>query len=698
MKNELKDIFRPRSVAIIGISSKERSLSRKIYTNIKEFGYTGIIYLVNPTVEIIETVKVYPSILSIPDPVDMAVIIVPAAHVAVSLEECGKKGVRSAVIISAGFKEIGPVGLQREHDLLKIAKKYNIRVVGPNCMGVLNSDPDIRLNATFALVHPPYGSVALIAQSGALGDLLMERAYDENLGINKFFSIGNKMDVSSNDLLGSFLDDPDINLILMYLEDFGNPRKFIKIAREMTLKKPIIAVKAARTFAGQKAASSHTGTLVSSDDAVDAIFEQVGIIRANTIDEMFDYAKGFKCAKEYLGNRVAIITNAGGPAIMATDAFTTDGFVLAQFGKKTQEAIRKIVPKEGAVNNPVDMIASGTPEQLQNLMSLALKDPNVDIAVLIYMSPLYTNVDEVISRMSLVVKGTHKPVLTCMLGLKTVPKELYKNVDLQYPIFEFPESAVKAVSTLRKYTTFKQRDKGKLRSFDNDKAAVSRVLDRVKKEGRKRLTYTECKEALTAYGFRFPKGLLVNSIEEALEHGAELEYPVVMKISSSEIAHKTDIGGVRTGIRDVNELLLAYRTMKNDIKSGVWKKAEGVVLERMVKGGVETIIGMRSDPKFGPLIVFGLGGVMVEIMEDVCVKIPPLTDEDADRMIRSLKGFPLLTGYRGDTPKDVAKVKELLQRFAQFIVDFEEIEGMEMNPLIVLEKDALCVDAKITLK
>ncbi len=698
MSNELLEIFRPKSVAIIGISSSEITLSRKIYTNMKEFGYTGIIHLVNPKAPIIETVQTYPSILDVNGDVDLAVIIVPGRFVADVLEECGKKGVKGAVIISAGFREIGEVGREREKVLMKIARKYKIRLIGPNCMGILNADPDIKLNATFALVHPPFGSVGLIAQSGALGDLLMERAYDENIGINKFFSIGNKMDITSNDLLEAWMDHPDISLIMMYLEDFGNPRKFVEIARKITAKKPIIALKAARTFAGQKAASSHTGAMVSSDEAVEAVFEQVGIIRANSINEMFDFAKGFKCGGEYFGNRVAIITNAGGPAIMATDAFITDGFELSQFSKKTQTAFDKMVPDEGSIANPVDLIAAGTPQGFQDLMEIALDDENVDLAMLIYMSPLYSNVDEVIELMSKVVHNTDKPVLTCMLGLKTVPKELYKSEELAYPIFEFPISAVRAASTFRKYSLWKERQKGRVKNFKVDMKRAKKVIDKVKKKKRIKLTYTECKEVLSAYGFQFPQGNLAKTADDVLELGAKLEFPVVMKISAPELSHKSDIGGVVTDIRDVNELLLTYNKMKKAVGKTVWKKAEGVIVERMVKGGVETIIGMKCDPKFGPLLVFGLGGVMVEIMKDVAVRIPPLTDQDADEMMKAIKGYPLLTGYRGDTPKDVKKVSQLLQRFSKLVLDLEDIETLEINPLIVMEKGALCVDAKIMLK
>jgi acetyltransferase len=615
------------------------------------------------------------------------------------MEECGKKGVKGAVIISAGFKETGPEGKKREEELLKIAKKHNIRVIGPNCMGILNADPDIRLDANFALVHPPYGSVALIAQSGALGDMLMEKAYNENLGINKFFSIGNKMDVTSNDLLEAFAEDKDINLVLMYLEDFGDPRKFAEVARKITQKKPVIAMKAARTFAGQKAASSHTGTLIGSDEAVDAIFDQVGIIRANSIGEMFDYAKGFKCGGGYQGNRVAIVTNAGGPAIMATDAFITDGFEMAKFSDKTAKAIRRIIAEEGASGNPVDLIASGSPQQFQKVMELALKDPNVDMAVLLYMSPLYSNVDEIVARLTKLVEYTTKPVLACMLGLWTVPAELYKSKELKYPIFQFPESAVKAISGLRRYHLWKKRQHGKLKRFKVDKNKAKKVLGKVKKQKRTRLTYTECKEVLSAYGFRFPDGALVKNADDALEAGAELEFPVVMKISSLELSHKSDIGGVILDIRDVNELLLAFNKMKKNIKPRVWKRAEGITIEQMIKGGVETILGMKQDPKFGPLVVFGMGGIMVEIMGDFTVRIPPLTDQDAEEMIMAMKGYPLLTGYRGDTPKDIKNLIELVQRFSHLVVDFEgEIESMEINPLIALEKGACCVDAKIVLK
>jgi acetyltransferase len=645
--------------------------------------------------------KAYPNVLAIPGPVDLAFVVVPKQFVLDAVNDCGKKGVRGIVVITAGFKEIGELGVQLENDLVKIVKRYNMRMVGPNCMGIINTDTAIKMHGTFAPAHPLRGHVGFMSQSGALGNIILDYAKELNIGFSKFVSLGNKADISGNDILEDLESDENTNLILMYLESFGNPRKFTKIVRRISKNKPIIAVKAGRTHAGAQAASSHTGALAGMDVAVDALFEQCGVHRATSIEELFDYALAFANQPLPKGNRVAILSNAGGPAIIATDACVSLGLEMAEFEPKTTKFLRKNLPEEASVKNPVDILGDGGPERYRMSLEAIIKDPNVDAVITVFVPPQITNPLEVAKAITEVGNKYTKPVLGCFMGREELLAGIEELEEHNVPAYTFPESAAKALSGMYSYYQWTHKKFGRPKKFKIDNSSAKKVIEKVKKEGRTQLTAFEVEQILTAYGFSFPKCGIANTPAEALKHAKKVGYPVVLKISSSKIMHKSDIGGVMLNIHDEKELKKGYQAMKAALKKhNVDKDIEGIQVQEMIQGGKETILGVTNDPQFGPLIMFGLGGVYVEVLKDVSFRVHPLTDLDAKEMIQSIQGYKLLSGVRGEEPVDIEQIQENLLRLSQLVSDFPEIEEVDVNPLLAFQKGETCrvVDAKMVLK
>ena len=699
-------LFYPQSVAVIGASRDPETVGGAIFRNILEFGFTGTVFPVNRSAPAVGGVKAYPSILDVPGDVDLAVIVVPSAAVLEVVDECAQKGVGSLIVISAGFGETGEEGREREHSLREKIHSYGLRLLGPNCLGMLNTDKDVSINATFAPVIPPSGRISMGSQSGALGIALLDYARSINLGMAQFVSIGNRVDISSNDLLEFWEDDEDTDIVLLYLESFGNPRKFSRIARRVSRKKPIIVMKSGRSAAGARAASSHTGALAATDVAVDALFHQAGVIRVDTIEEMFGVAQVLAYQPLPRGNRVAIITNAGGPGILAVDACESYGLSVPPLSEATQKKLSQFLPQEASVANPVDIIASATAEQYRQALATVLDAPEVDAVILIYIPPLVTRPEEVASAVREVVASHQgeKPLVACFMMSRGSPVNLQLDNNRYIPSFVFPEYAVQALAQAYSYTRYREMPEGKVPSFpDIDSEKASDFLHasvKVTEEG----TWLPPEVAINLiqmYGIPVVPTVSAASATEAAKKAKELGFPVVMKLRSSTIIHKTDVGGVILGLKSAEKVRQAFNDITRRLKElGREDEMEGVMLQPMVSGGQEVIVGVSQDPVFGPLVMVGLGGVQVEMIKDVAFSLHPLIDLDPERMLRQLKSLPMLTGWRGSHPRDVNALKEVLLRFSALIEDFPEIDQMEINPLIVFDEGKGCaaVDARVLVR
>jgi len=701
MNNSLDGIFRPCSIAIIGASSREGTIGHSILHNLIGFNFNGKVFPVNPKANFIHSIKCYSTILDVPDAVDLAVVVVPADHVKGVLEQCGKKGCKGVVVITSGFKEVGEDGARLERELLEIVRKHGMRMIGPNCFGVLNTDPEFSMNATFSKVQPLKGNVAFMSQSGALGEAILGLANELNLGFSQFASVGNKADISGNDILLYWADDPHTDIILLYLESFGNPREFTRIARGLARHKPIVAVKAGRTAAGARAISSHTGVLAGLDVGVNALFEQCGVYRVTSMDEMFDIAVALSNQPLPKGDRIAIITNAGGPGILATDAVVSLGMTMAQFEKKTIKLLRDKLPAVASVNNPVDVIAAGGPDSYRIAMDAVLSDRNVDAVICIFVPPVVVDHRAVIDGIVEMIDkhNNDKPVLGCFMAGATKIAGSEELVTRRIPVYTFPESAAKAMNALVHRAEWLKRPQTRVINFkdvDHDRAAE--IIEKATKEKRETILGVDALEILDAYGINIARAMRCENVKEAQKAAAVLRLPVIMKIDAPEIVHKTDVGGVSGDLRTEAEVKKAFEAMKK--KFGKAEGPGGVIVQELISGGVETIIGMFHDPSFGPLLMFGLGGVYVEVMKDVAFKIHPVTSYGAQEMIESIKGYPLLNGFRGAPAVDFKCLQETVQRLSQVVTDFPQLESFDVNPFIAAAKreNSKAVDARFMLK
>ncbi len=695
----LDGLFRPRSVAVIGASRKRGALGRELLHNLIVYEFQGKVFPVNPGTEVIHSMKSYSSVMDIPDEVDLAIVVVPRDFVLGVVEECGKKGVKGVVVISSGFREVGPKGLERERELVSVLRRYGMRMIGPNCMGIVNTHPDVRLDGTFAPVSPRRGSIGFLSQSGAMGAAILSRAHELNLGISMFASMGNKADVSGNDLLEYWEEDPDTKIVLMYLESFGNPRKFTQIARRVTRTMPIIAVKAGRTAAGAAAAASHTGALAGRDAAVDALLTQCGVIRVLTIGELFDVAMAFNSQPLPAGRRVAVLTDAGGPAIMATDAIVAAGLEMAELGDATKAALAKDLSEDASVANPVDMLGHSNGDDYARCMKLILADPNVDSVVALYVPPVMHDPVQVARAIFDAAAGSAKPVL-CVLMARDDVLRAVKDVDgPSVPVYEFPESAIRALASMVHYREMREREPGVEPTYPVDRERAGAVLARAASEGREHLTMDEARQVLEAYGVRFAASRLVRDRNEVRAAIREVGTPAVLKISSPDIVHKTEMGGVVTDVRSAEDALVAFDALLHRANAVTpTPRVEGVVFQEM-RQGREMIVGVTTDPSFGHLLMAGLGGIYVEVLKDVAFRVTPVTDRDVDEMIRSLRAAPLLDGVRGEKPVSIAAYRETLLRVNQLVGDFRAIRELDVNPFILGEtpEESMAVDARIRI-
>jgi acetyl coenzyme A synthetase (ADP forming)-like protein len=706
--NPLDCIFRPQSIAVVGASRRPGSIGREIMHNLIEYNFHGKVFPVNPKADYIHSIKAFPTVSAIPDAVDLAIIVVPRNEVLAVVDDCGKKGVKGLIVITAGFKETGAEGSGYEEQLKERVARYHMRMIGPNCMGVINTHPEVRMDATFAPTLPLPGRIGFMSQSGALGVAILNIARQLDIGFSFFVSMGNKTDVSGNDLLLYWEEDAQTDLILMYLESFGNMQRLIQIARRVSKRKPIVAVKSGRTAAGARAASSHTGALASQglDVATDDLLEQCGVIRVSTVEELFDLAMGFTKNPIPRGNRLGILTNAGGPAIMATDTAIRLGLAMGRFSEHTTAELRRLLPPEASVVNPVDMTPMSDRSKYQACARVILEDDGIDSLLVVFVPPMMISAMEIVSGLEELRHQFAKPLLSVMMA----PERFFQELNEKHPghmaIYLFPESAVRALWALDRHRQWRERPLGDVKRFDVDRAAAQELLAAARSAGRRQLGVHDALRLLEAYGIPVARSAVASDVRELSAKGRESPFPAALKLIAPGIVHKTEIGGVALDLRTPEELHAAAERMLESLASqppaqggGEHPANPAFLIQEYVRGGREVIVGMTQDANVGPLLMFGLGGIFVETLRDVTFRVPPLTDVDAEEMIRQIRGYALLEGVRGEAPVDFKALAEVLQRFSQLVEDLPQIAEIEINPFLVFPdaRQFRAVDARVRL-
>ena len=692
-------IFYPRSIAVIGASRNRASIGGRLFHNLLKGNFSGPVFPVNPKSDVVNSVRTYNSVVDIPDPVDLAFIVVPARFALDAVKECAVKGVRGIVMITAGFSELGEEGRQMERDLLEVVRSAGMRMVGPNCMGVLNTDPAVSMDGTFAPVFPPRGNVAMSSQSGALGIAILDYALRNNIGISTFVSVGNKADLSGNDLLLYWEGDPATDVIVLYLESFGNPRRFARIAKRIARKKPIVAVKSGRTSAGTRAASSHTGALASADVAVDALFHQTGVIRTNTLEELFDVTVLLANQPVPAGRRVGVITNAGGPGILAADALESNGLTLPEFSQELQAKLHEVLSEEASTRNPVDLIASAGADEYAHCLNALLESDEVDAVIASYIpaSPHGTPEIAAALREAGARHFGQKTFLSVFMSYGE-PGDLLGDGEVRIPTYLFPEAAAVALARAVRYGEWLHAPEGEIPSFDDleveaGRKIVARALERLGPEGGW-LEPDDVGDILCSFGICLPQSKVAQTEEEAVRIAAEIGKPVAVKVISPSALHKSDLGGVMLDVHGEGQVRKAFQKV-----TSVVDEVEGVLIQEMVTGGHEVLVGMTEDPLFGPLIVFGMGGVLVELVGDVSFRITPVTDLEAAAMVGEIKSAKLLEGYRSYPAGDVKAVEEIILRVSALAEAIPEIREMDLNPVMVFApgQGAKAVDARMRI-
>jgi len=694
------NFFCPDSVAVIGAAREERKVGRVILENIIKSGFKGKIFPVNPKADEIHGLKCYHSLLDIPTDVDLAIIAIPAQYVCQILDECSKKNTKWSIIISAGFKETGVEGAKRESQLIEKAKKYRIRILGPNCLGVI--DTTCPLNASFSTSMPPRGNIGFLSQSGALGTAILDKANACNIGISKFVSLGNKADISENDLFDKWENEDDTEVITAYLEGVKCGREFVKISSRISKKKPIIVLKSGNTDAGARAVSSHTGTLAGSAKAYEAAFKQAGIIRANTIKDFLNYATAFSYQPLPKGKKVAIITNAGGPGIMATDACEKNNITLATLEIETIERLKGFLPEEACFYNPIDVLGDALADRYKRTLEVLVEDSNVD-AVVVMLTPQAMTQSLETARAIAEIMKKHKrevPILTSFLGGTEIEKAVDFLAEKNIPNFDIPEEAIDTLRVMMEHADWKLQKSVPIENFDVDREKVRKIFNKCKSDDRLELGEIEARGILEAYGIRIPEAELASDINEAKKIAERIGYPLVLKIVSPNILHKTDVGGVRIGIKDEKELEEDYDEILFHVKRYMPDaNISGILVQEFIMDKKETIIGVSEDLQFGPMIMFGLGGIYVEVLKDVSFRIAPVSRQTAYEMINEIRAIKLLEGIRGENPSDIGSIVETILRVSQLVTDFPEIIEMDINPLFVKKQGegSIAGDARIRI-
>ena len=684
----LSGVFRPRSVAVLGVSNTPGTVPHDLFVNLLSAKFNGPVYPVAPRKKHIASVRAYDYVIDIPDPVDLAVLVFPSAVCELALKQCAEKGVKAAIIISAGFREVGEAGAAREDRIKAIAGEAGVRLIGPNCLGVINTEPEVRLNASFARAMPKRGEIAFLSQSGALCTGVLDYAAGRNIGFSKFVSLGNKADVDEVDLLRFLAADPQTSVILMYLEEITRGRELMKAAREISgdksNPKPILAIKGGRTAAGAAAAQSHTGALAASTEVCDGVFEQSGIIRCASIEEMFNTAQLLVCEAPPRGNRIAIVTNAGGPGVMATDAAVDQGLELAVFSDQTTAKLKQALPAAANIKNPIDVIGDAREDRYAAALEAVFTDDNVDQILVILTPQSMTNIRaiaEMICSINNRFAATGKTLLCSFMGAKDVTAGIEVLQQHGIPHYVLPEWAADAMWRATSYRRWLNREVSEIRTYPVDRDRAAAIINTTR-DGY--LLEPQALEVLGAYGFPLVESKLTQSAEEAVAAANRIGYPVALRVVSPKIIHKFEMKGVVLDLKTDDEVRRSFASMRDNLLKHVQHEdISGILVRRMIPAGKEVILGINRDPVFGHMLMFGLGGIYVEAFKDVTFRIVPIREAAAGKMVRELRTSALLEGLRGEEPSDIAAIEDTLRRLSQLANDFPQIAELDINPLIV---------------
>ena len=696
----LENFFNPQSIAIVGASRQKSKVGHEILTSILNGGYKGKIFPVNPKADTIGQLRCYPDLESIGEVPDLVIIAVPVKIVSAVMRQCAKVGVRSVIIITAGFKEVGEEGRELEKQVVRIAKQAGIRVIGPNCLGVIV--PANNLNASFGGDLPAPGAIGYLSQSGALLATVLDMAGAGGIGFSKLVSIGNKADLNELDVIEAMACDPDTKVIAGYLESISNGNVFVRKAEQISHDKPILLIKAGGTPAGAKAASSHTGSIAGTETTYECVFERAGIIRCNSIKQQFDYAQAFANQPLPKGTRVAVITNAGGAGIMAADAVERQGLTFAQPTEKTVKKLAEKLPAAANFYNPFDVLGDALADRYEYAMDVVLDDPNVDILLILLTPQAMTEIAATAEAIARTAKRkTEKPILACFLGANEVKKGVRILRENKIPQYDSPESAVETIKVMTEYVRWHARPKRVVKLFPVNRRKVENIIERHLRQRILEIGEAESKEILEAYGFVTPKGSVATTAEQAANIAEQLGYPVVLKIWSPDISHKSDVGGVKLGLNNTSDVMDAFDLMMYRVPNKVPNaNILGVLVQEMCKVGKEVILGVNRDRHFGPLMMFGMGGTMVEVLKDVSFDLAPLTAEEAKQMLVNTRTYQMLKGARGEEGVDIAAIAEGLQRLSQLVTEFPQIQELDINPYVVGPEGTapIAVDSRISIE
>ena len=690
----LDALFKPKSVAIVGASNNPLSIGHIVMQNLLDHNFKGPIYPVNPKSKSIKSFRAYASISDIPDEVDLVNISIKNTIVPYVLEECGKKGVKFAIVHTAGFKEVGEEGLQLERQIVEIAHKYGMRIYGPNSQGIQNSDPEVSVYANFTFVPMFPGNISIVAQSGGVGETLKLHLYRIGKGIRMYSSFGNEADVSMNEIIDYYGQDEDTRVIMTHIETLKDPAGFLEVASRVTQKKPILALKTGKTSEGAVAVASHTGSLMEQDTLTEVIFKKAGVLRFNYQEDMIDAAVAFANQPIPAGDRVVIVTNTGGPAIIAVDECISAGLKMAKLSARTKNTLKKLVFQEAIVSNPVDVVATAGPEQYGGAVEALLKDPNIDSVLLVFVTAPFVDCEGIARKLGELGKTSDKPIVCQVMTIEKWQEVIRLIRAGGIPVYDFAETAARTLASMTQYGQIQQRPTPTFVTFRKQKKKVESILSKHKKEFF--LSQQDVYDILNAYGIPAAKTVKVTKDKDLAKAAKEVGYPLVLKIDSESIVHKSDAGGVALGIKDESALLLVHKKMSKKFA----KHKPSFILQEHLTGGKEVIIGLKGNVGLEPTVLFGLGGVFVEVLKDVEFRLAPLSEEDAIEMIQSIKGYPILKGTRGEKPVDIDAVVDMLIRLSQLGTDFPQLDEMDLNPVFVFPKGkgAAVVDARIKLK
>lgn len=699
---ELEEIFQPKSVAVIGASNRPGAVGASLFRNLLSASYSGVVYPVNPGRSSVSGVRCYPDVRSLPEAPELAVVIVPARVVPEVAEALGRRGTRGLIVISSGFREVGGEGVRLEERVIEIARRYRMSLVGPNCFGVLNTDSTVNLNATFSGDLPPRGNIAFVSQSGALCAGILRYGVAERIGFSKFVSVGNRAGIDEMDLLSALGRDAATRVILLYVESLADGRAFLEAAREVTERKPVLVIKSGRSAVGERAALSHTGSLAQSgqDRLYDALFEQSGVLRADSIGELFRAAKLFSAQLSFRKPRLAILTNSGGPGIVAADAAARNGLELPAPTPSLRDALARRLSPAAALANPLDMTADATPELYSETLHRLLNQPEYSGALVI-ATPTGTLAGVAVADSILTARrDSPKSIVACLFGLTDLSREVGYLEEHGVPTYTFPEEAVQALGMLARHEAWRARPRTEVRHFPVDRRRAARIIAEARHAGLNVLPEYLGRELVAAYGIRGPRTEQVADLDSAVSAADRIGWPVVLKVASPEISHKTDVGGVAVGISDAEAMREAWALMHRRLAERAPKAhIAGFDVEEMIAGGKEVLVGLQRHPNFGPVLVFGLGGIYVEVLRDVTFRLAPIRTLSAEHMVASVRAFPLLRGVRGEAPSDLGAIYEVLERVSQLAVELPDIAELDINPLIVRPDGggAFAADARVVL-